>query len=281
MRMQAQSVLLLTALFSGSAAWSAEYTFSSPPRESMQKEMEVYEPIAQFLSRATGQTITYEFPGNWLSYQTKMMKNQYDVLFDGPHFVGWRILKKDHTPLAKLPQPQTWIVVAKAGQPRVKQLSDLAGRKVCVHAPPNFGTLTLLSLFTNPSRQPFMAEIKGWKTGYQGVMEGKCSGTVLPVTNWKEYDPDGTKTAVLHRHQPYPNQAFTAGPRVPTELKNKMITALLSPAGQQSMSKLREQFSGGKELVSADKDEYRDVALILQNVWGFEFETTTASNAAR
>ena len=60
-----------------------------------------------------------------------------------------------------------------------------------------------------------------------------------------------------------------------------MITALLSPAGQQAMSKLREQFSGGKELVSADKDEYRDVALILQNVWGFEFETTTASNTVR
>jgi len=34
-------------------------------------------------------------------------------------------------------------------------------------------------------------------------------------------------------------------------------------------------------LVPADKDEYRDVALVLQNVWGFEFETATASNTAR
>ncbi|HEX9625972.1 MAG TPA: PhnD/SsuA/transferrin family substrate-binding protein [Acidiferrobacterales bacterium] len=279
--MQAQSVVLLAALFSGSAAWGAEYVFSSPPRESMQKEMEIYQPIAEFLSRATGETITYEYPGNWLTYQTKMLKNQYDVLFDGPHFVGWRITKKEHIPLAKLPQPQTWIVITKAGHPRAKRLSELAGQKVCVHAPPNFGTLTLLSLFTNPARQPYMAEIKGWKAGFQGVMDGKCSATILPLTNWKEFDPDGTMSTVLHRHQPYPNQAFTAGPRVPTALKNKMITALLSPAGQQAMSKLREQFAGGKELVPADKDEYRDVALVLQNVWGFEFETSTAKNQSR
>ncbi len=280
MRIKSQLIVLLVGLLAGSA-WGAEYKFSAPPRGTMQEDMALYQPVAEYLSLATGENIVYEYPGNWLTYQTKMVKGKYDIMFDGPHFVGWRILKKDHIPLAKLPQPMVWVVITNAGNPAIKRMGDLAGRKVCVHAPPNLGTLTLLTLFDNPARQPYMIEIKGWKSAFDGVVNKTCSGSVLPLTNLATFDPDGSKTQVLHRHQPYPNQAFSAGPTVPTEVKNKIVTALLSPPGQQATLKLREQFSAGKELVPAGKDEYREVALVLQNVWGFEFESSTANAAPR
>lgn len=246
------------------------YTFSSPPREKSAAGVDFYQPIVELLSKATGKKFIYKYPDNWLAYQAQMRKGAYDVIFDGPHFVGWRILQMGHTPLLKLPQPHVWVVITKQGS-RFTSIKDLAGRGVCVHAPPNFGTLTLLSLFDNPARQPHMIEIKGWESAYKGVVDGKCEATILPETNLKKLDPEQKLTRIIHQHQPYPNQAFTLGPRISPVMHDQILKALLSSEGKVATKGLRDKFCKGEDLVPATKEEYADVALVLKNYWGFEF----------
>ncbi len=252
------------------AASDDVYTFSSPPREKGADGVDFYQPIVELLSKATGRKFVYKYPDNWLAYQAQMRKGAYDVIFDGPHFVGWRIQQMGHTPLLKLPQPHVWVVITKQGS-RFTSIKELAGRGVCVHAPPNFGTLTLLSLFDNPARQPHMIEIKGWESAYKGVVDGKCEATILPATNLKKLDPEQKVARIIHQHQPYPNQAFTLGPRITPAMHEKILQAMMSAEGKLATKGLREKFCKGEDLVVATKAEYVEVALVLKNYWGFEF----------
>ena len=244
--------------------------FTAPPRETVADGKKMYEPIAAFLTRAIGKKFEYRHPGNWLTYTDQMRAGRYDLIFDGPHFVGWRSLHINHVPLLKLPQPHVWAVVVRADNQKTNKIADLAGRKICAHSPPNFGTLTLPSLF-NPLRQPYLVTIKGWRNAFEGVDSGKCEGTILPFTNLKKFDPDSKIVKVIHKHKPYPNQAFTASPRISPEMRQQIVTALSSPEGKTATKSLRGRFAKGADLVTASTEEYADVALVLRTVWGFEF----------
>lgn len=123
-------------------------------------------PVAAFLTKVTGQRVTYQHSDNWLSYQSEMQKDAYDLIFDGPHFVGWRMAKHQHTPLVKLPGNLSFAVIVRAKETRIENIESLAGHTVCAHAPPNLATLSLLAQFTNPSRQPLVIEVKGFKAAY-------------------------------------------------------------------------------------------------------------------
>ena len=83
-------ITILTLSAGASRAAVKAYVFAAPPRGSEQKETAVYGPIAAYLSKAIGKTVTYQYPGNWLSYQKNMQDDKYDIVFDGPHFIGRR-----------------------------------------------------------------------------------------------------------------------------------------------------------------------------------------------
>lgn len=257
-------------------AQDAGLVFTSAPRGGYAAESATYQPVADFLSKVTGQKVTYKFSDNWLTYQDEMRKGKYDVIFDGPHFVSWRTYHMDHVPLVKLPQKHIWVVIARSDNNQVTKLSNLDGRPVCSPAPPNFGALTLLSLFTNPARQPFIVETKSWEDGFKEVVSEKCSATILPQSNLKKFDPEGKQTKIIHKHRPFPNQAITvSSKRIPSDMQEKMRSALLSDEGQEAMKKLREQYAkvGNvlEKLVPATREEYAGVDTILKDIRGFEF----------
>lgn len=248
------------------------FVFTAPPREKTRAEAEHnYKPIVDLLSKATGKHFVYEFQTNWLSYETDMRAGKFDVVFDGPHFTGWRMLRMGYTPLLRLPQPHVWVVTTLTTSP-YRDIASLAGRRVCVHAPPNFGTLTLLSLFDNPSRIPYNVEIHGWKAGFDGVLKGKCDATILPITNFNTFNAAaGGAERIIFKHDPYPNQAFSASPRVPAEMQHKILEALMSPEGREATKVIRDRFCKGQAMVPATKEEYAQVGLVLRNYYGFEF----------
>ena len=174
-----KSLLLLTAVLGASTPAAAELVLAAPPRESEAKGAESYDAIANFLSTVIGEKVTYSNPTNWLTYQSNMRKGVYDIVFDGPSFVAWRMAKLQHVPIVKLPGKLSFVVIVKTGEARIKTLSDLAGRTVCGLAPPNLATLTLQYEFSNPSRQPLILGTKSFKDAYEGVISGRCVAAVI------------------------------------------------------------------------------------------------------
>jgi ABC-type phosphate/phosphonate transport system substrate-binding protein len=246
------------------SAPSEELVFGAPPRGTLAEETAVYQPVVDFLSQVIGKKVAYQYTGNWLSYSKSMTEGGFDIVFDGPAFNGWRMDHLNHTPLVKLPELFVFVIVTRADDSRYKTVKDLAGRRICAHAPPNLGTLTLLSQFDNPMRQPLIVETKGWDNNYKALISGQCVATVLPLENLHKMDDTKRLTRILYTNKALPNQAFSVGPRVPASLHARIAQALLSDEGKQATAALRAAYAG-KNFVYADRSDYAGLGGLLKS----------------
>lgn len=248
---------------------SAAYIFTAPPRETAKTGHKVYESIAVFLTQSTGYRFEYRQQDTWKEYVKGMRNEKYDLVFDGPHFVDWRIQNIGHRALVKIPHLLQWRVIVRSDNTSVSNLKDLAGKKVCAPGSPNFGMLNLFNHFKNAAEQPVHVEVKGWNNVYDSVKNGDCVAGVLPKKNHKVYDKVGAYTRTLHTHLPYPNQAFTVSRRISEGLGDSIRAALLSDDGQKALENLRKRYTGGSKLVSAEDEEYDSIYMLLMKAKNF------------
>ena len=243
--------------------------FAAPPRENTAVGEAKYGPVAAYLTKVLKKKVVYKHPGTWGVYRTEMLEGKYDIIFDGPHFNSYRAEKLKHNILVKIPVHHEFVVIVKRGEKRFTSIDQLAGRTFCTHAPPNLGTLTLLSQFPNPSRQPAIINTKGWKNIYNGVQSGKCTAGILPIINLRKYDAGGILARVVWKNRALPNQAFSAGPRLSSEEQRKIATALVSRDSRAATSKLRAAYRVGEKFEAATNQEYLGVSEYLKNEWGY------------
>lgn len=268
----------LALSFCSATAMAEEYIFTAPPRDvGSGDESAVYGPVAAYLSAVTGKKIVYVHSDNWLTYQDHMRKGKYDLVFDGPHFLSWRIQKLQHEPLAKLSGKLVFVILAKKDNDKVATIKDLSGRTVCGMAPPNLATLTLYSQFSNAARQPMIIPAKSFKEAYERLNQNKCYGAAMGKGFYKNLDKGEAK--VLWESPGVPNQAFSAGPRFNEQDRAKMTAALTAPEARTKMAKFFEIFSKEKDLEVAKREEFNGVAVLLKDVYGFEL-TQTAQTVA-
>jgi ABC-type phosphate/phosphonate transport system substrate-binding protein len=259
-----------TAPTKGGALFADEaLVLSAPPRDTPEDGARRFGPVADYLGKVLGRKVVYQHPGGWGVYQGAMQRGVYDIVFDGPHFNGWRLEKLGHHVLVKLPGEFPQAVVVRADEARITQMRQLAGRTVCAHAPPNLGTLVMLNEFDNPARQPVIRVTDGYNHIYQALLDGKCTAAVLPVGHVKKSDKDGARTRIVFQGKPMPNQAFSAGPRLSAEEREKIAEALLAPEAEAALARFREAYSLGKQLVRARDEEYMNLGQVLKDQWGY------------
>ncbi len=105
-------------------AYADEFIFTAPPREKATDGDAMYGPIADFLTKKTSHSFVYKHPGNWLSYMKGMREGDYDLAFDGPHFVSWRVAALQHTPLVRLPGKLVFVVISRKDNAKIAKLQD-------------------------------------------------------------------------------------------------------------------------------------------------------------
>ena len=259
----------------------SDYIFTAPPRESLEKGNKVYRPISDYLTDVTGERFVYEHPKNWEEYSSKMHAEHYDLLFDGPHFIDWRVKNLNHEVLIKLPQLIRFRVIARKNDSSIKSLKDVSGKKACAPGAPNFAMLSMFSHFSDPDKQPEHIKVKGWKNVYQAVINNECDIGVIPKTNLSLFDKQSKRTKILHTHLPYPNQGFTAGGKISARLMERVLKALLSPEGQKTLSNLRNRYGAGAELIQASNEEYDGVRYVLQRADNFKYKKYYKSQTAK
>jgi ABC-type phosphate/phosphonate transport system substrate-binding protein len=248
-------------------AGSNTLIFTAPPRESEIEGNQTYQPIAEYLSKVTGRNIVYKHPGTWGVYRSEMLRGSYDLIFDGPHFNGYRSEKLNHNILVKAPEIYEFVIIARQGE-KYTSAQQLIGRTVCTHAPPNLGALVLLNQFDNPARQPVIKSTEGWDNIYQGVVSGRCVAGVLPMVQLKKQDKNG-HMKILYKTRAMPNQAFSASPRVPPEIQARIAKSLIAPEAAEPTARLRATFKVGPGFVSASNQEYAGLGDFLRNEWGY------------
>jgi ABC-type phosphate/phosphonate transport system substrate-binding protein len=241
--------------------------FTSPPRESPAEGVAIYGPVANYLSKVLGKKVVYRHPGTWGAYRSEMLRGDYDIVFDGPHFVGYRAERLHHNALVKLPGRLDFAIVTRKNE-KYESLAQMGGRTFCTHAPPNLGTLVLLNQFNNPARQPVIMSTEGWDNIYRGITGGRCVGAVIPVGQLKKLDKD-EQLKIVYKSPALPNQGFSAGPRLSLEEQAKVGSALMAPEANIPLEKLRAAHKVSDKLQPATNAEYAGAGEFLRSEFGY------------
>ncbi|HXH03831.1 MAG TPA: PhnD/SsuA/transferrin family substrate-binding protein [Candidatus Competibacteraceae bacterium] len=259
----------LLALLLAAPIRAAELIFGVPPLEITLDGQDIYRPLADYLGEVLRRPVRYEVSPDWLSYQRDLREGRYDLVFDGPHLVGWRLAHSDHEPLVRLPSPLRYHIVVRADDSRLRQLDDLVGHKVCALAPPELSALMLYDGFLNPARQPLQETFGGgFGAVFDGLRAGRCVAAVL-LDNFYEHDlsaQDRAGLRILHTTPELPNQALSAGPRVSADERRRIRMALTeSSAGNQASARLRAKFDRpARSLQATAAGEYIGYHVLLE-----------------
>ena len=270
LRMKAIVLLLSVLLSINNAVAANNFIFSAPPRGPAEAEAKVYEPVARYLSKTLGKTVTYQHPGDWLSYQAEMQKGAYDLIFDGPHFASWRMKRLQHEPLVTLPGKLIFNVFVLNDHKQVTSMKSLAGRTICGLAPPNLATLTVYDAFSDqPLRQPRIRQVKSFKSGFQQVIDKKCAAGVARDKLYKKLDKEN-RTRVIFTSKGVANQGFSAGPRFTEQEKKIIVEVLLDKKNHKQLETFHKRFNKSFALLKqANLIEYDGLDRMLENSWGF------------
>lgn len=254
---------------------SAELIMSAPPRESAEQGWQIYGPLSDYFSTVLNEKVTYQHPDNWMNYQKAMREGSYDIVFDGPHFISWRMKNANHVPLVKLPGNLEFYLVTAHDNSEVKNAHDLIGKKICGMPPPNLATLSIRALYQNPMQQPIFIGVSGsFNKVYQALSEGKCEAAVLRSSYYgNNLTPDQRKALkVIHQSEKMPNQGISVHKlKVNAQARAKLIKALASQEGIDASARLLNRFSKSEpRFLATRREEYEKyVNLIEGQIFGW------------
>lgn len=245
---------------------------TGPPRETPEKGMKMYGPIAAHLTKTLGVKVTYQHPGNWLKYQREMRNDKYDIVFDGPHFIAWRVAHLGHEALVKLPGKLQFMLVNDKGNSKVDNPDKLIGKRICGISPPNLSTLSVLDYYRNPVRQPIIKGIKGGMGKVHKSFRGtkaKCDAAVLRTAFYKKKLKDNQRANLktLYLSKAMPNQGISVSKRVSQKLKDKIAKDLTLGKGVASTKGVLKRFGGkAKSFIPVKPQEYAGYNMLLEGV---------------
>lgn len=266
--------LSIAGMLLGMPAYAAEkdvISFTTAPTQSLAKTQELYGPLVEYLATTTGANIKLVAARNFLEYTSKMRKGEYDIIFDGPHFVSWRMNKVKHVPIARLPGKLVFGAIVKDGGV-ITDVKQLVGKKVCAVNSPNLATLMVLDSFSNPVQQPVIVSARSFKDAFACLKSGKGQAAFIPMGFWKKFKKkgktDGLRILYTTKKKPLPTRTFSISKNVDAETRGKIQKALLNAEGKAGAQPLLKRFNR-KKFVDAPSSEFKGLSRLLLSVWGF------------
>jgi len=246
-----------------------ELVFSTAPTQPPAETLKMYQPIVDHLARVTGEKIVLKPAKNFLEYTAGIQQKKYDILFDGPQFVGWRMQQYGHKVIARLPGQIVFVVVARKDS-GITDYKKLVGRKVCAFASPNLLTLGFLNQYPSPASQPIMVRVKSFKESLDCVKKGDGIASVMRDKFWEKRTPEQKHglQLIYTTKSPYPHRAFSVSKRVNRKTRLAILNALLDDAVSVPGAAVFNKFRS-KKFMPASAREYKGMGALLSPVWGF------------
>lgn len=243
---------------------------TAPPREKPEAGEKIYSPVAAHLSKLLGKKVVYEHPKNWLNYQRDMRNDKYDFVFDGPHFISWRMEHLGHDVLVKLPGTLAFHLTTAKDEAEIKDVNSLVAKKICGISPPNLSTLSILAAYPNPVQQPVIKGIKGGMGAvHKNYQAGKCRAAVFRRAFFKKKLKKEAREGykILYSSKPVPNQGFSVSKRLSPQEKSLIVQSFTYGDGVKATNGILRRFGGkAKNFVRANTKEYRGHNLLLEGV---------------
>jgi ABC-type phosphate/phosphonate transport system substrate-binding protein len=262
--------LFFIAVFPMQTLFAADaLIFSTAPTQSPEQTIALYQSLVEHLSAVTGKKIILKPAKNFPEYTHDMHKGVYDILFDGPQFVGWRMAQHEHQVIARLPGSIRFVVVSR-DDANINNYQQLAGKKVCSFASPNLLSLGFLDLFPRAASQPILVRVKSFKGALDCVRNGEGVAAVMRDKFWEKRTPEEKQGLYLlyATSKPFPHRAFSVSNRVDEATRKAIVKALVSEGGIESAQAILQHFRS-KQFLPARPQEYSGMGALLNPVWGY------------
>ncbi len=237
--------------------------FIVQPIQDRATTLDHYRPLADYLSRATGEQVKLEAAINFLTYWQGIRKEKYDLVLDAAHFTDYRMEKLGYLPLAKVPGTVSYSLVTHPDT-LIFEPEELIGKKVATPGAPSLGSLRLQALFPNPIRQPQIIEVPNATEALRRVEAGEVTAAIVPTPLLAAH-PD---LNVVLTTDPAPHVTFSASPRLDPGVREKLRKALLALGTTDEGRKVLQaiNFPG---IEPADPKRYQGYEKLLSQTWGY------------
>lgn len=230
---------------------------------SPQQAEQVYRPVVNYLSAATGQRIQLESSVNALTHWQLLRREHYDLVLDGPAFTAYRAAKMDYTVIGKIPDVLSFTLVAHVDA-MLFEPAELIGRSIASQPSPSLGALRLTELYTNPMRQPDLIQVDTHTDAGRAVVDGRAAGAMLP----SPLVPSFPSLVPIYTSEQAPAPGFSVSPQVSAEVRESLRQALLdapsSEAGRSMLEALNIPY-----FEAASNDDYLGLETMLEGMWGY------------
>lgn len=257
------SALLFTFVFFSSIA--SAYDLAIMPVRSKAKTEALYQPLAEYLSKATGEQVNLKSYNNFVNYWQDMRDGKFELALDAAHFVDYRVMQLEHQVLVKLKNQVSFSLVSNEKQ-SILEPDELIGKPIACLPPPSRGNLEIDSFFKQPIRQPRKVEVKNYEEAVKKLEKGIVKAIVIPTPMLNAY-PD---LMVIESTELWPHMGITASSNIPTEFKSAIAKALLRMTRDKQGSEiLAASGLGGFE--PADHSVYEGYSLALKSYGHYGF----------
>ncbi len=253
--------LVLTGALAGAAS-AATYTVTVEPNYPPAQALEVYKPLLDYLSKATGNTFVLKPGANYHVYWRDMRAaTPVDFAFEEAHFTDYRISHQRFTPLVRVSDPTKYMLLADA-ESATDGTHGLIGRRIACMSAPSMGYLLLGEWYKNPIAQPeVVSTAASWKDGVEMVFATESEGAMVPSYIAQTY-PNLVPVATSRE---FVGRAFSAAPTVPTVVRQAVTAALLKLRSPDILGEL-----GATSFVNAAASDYAGSERLLRDVFGYQ-----------
>jgi hypothetical protein len=243
---------------------AAEYSIFVQPVQSEAQTKKAFAPLAKYLADATGHKFTIKTTLNFVSYWSRMRRqNEFDLVLDAAHFTDYRIKKYGYEVLAKFPDTVSFSLITDEST-LLFDAEELIGKKVASAPSPSLGGVRLAEMYPNVLRQPVSIPTNNFADALEKVRKKQIVAALVPTPL---INGDSSVNTVMTT-QPVPHMGLSASSKVDKKVKSQIRRALVNAhKTQKGQEMLRAVNIAQFETTSAS--EYDGYASLLQDVWGF------------
>ncbi len=256
--------LLLLMLWCSPVA-AAEYTVSVEPSYPVNQARDVYQPLLDYLGKATGHHFALQYPSNYHSLWRDMRANTpIDFTFEEAQFTDYRAQRFGFEPLVRTVEPTSYSLIA---MPEVadRGVDALVGYRVVSMPAPSLGYALLIEMYRNPVSQPeVLSTAASWKDGVEMIFAGEADAAMVPSYIAQLYP----NLIEMRRSRELPGRAFSAAKTVPDDVKAAVREALLKLNEDETLYNVINEI-GTTHFEPASAANYRSNQQTLRGFFGY------------
>lgn len=259
------SLVLVLSLWAIKPAFAAEFTLTVEPNYPPSQAQEVYKPLLDYLSKATGHTFKLKVGSNYHVHWRDLRANsKTDFAFEEAPFTDFRLDRQGFVPLVKTLEPTRFSLLADAGL-TAAGVKGLIGSRIVSMPAPSLGYLLLAELYPNPLAQPEIQSVAAnWRDGVEMVFAGETDGAMVPNYVAQLYP----NLAAVNESLEFPGRALTASPAVPAATRKAVTDAMLKLHQNQALYEVLVEL-GATQFVPAVAADYAGNESMLRGVFGY------------